>query len=245
MNRAQMIGSLDDLISMVKDSNKSGKEPVFFIPPCSEISQEEMAENEYDKLGFFVSFHPLDNYRIKLSELPAISDLENYISGQTVSLGGLVMDAKERTTKKGNKMAVFTLEDLSGRVEVVVFGRTFHDFKEYLGIKNPAVQISGKLDIQEREMDDGEVIKTPKIVLNSIRSLEESKKIDKIVLNLTAQDDLHGIKGLLTNHPGDIKIVLEYELVQFKVDYSLIQDTEILKKLGNLCHYETYMASTS
>ena len=119
MNRAQLINSLEDIIDMVKDSNEKGIEPIYFIPSVTDLSEDEKTANEYDKLGFFVSSHPLDNYRIKLSELPSVQDLEEKISGDNVILAGLGMDMIEKTTKSGTKMGVFTLEDLTGRVEVV------------------------------------------------------------------------------------------------------------------------------
>jgi DNA polymerase III alpha subunit len=235
-----MINALEDLISMVKDANKNQNEPVYYIPLSEEIPDDEKAQNEYAKLGFFVSFHPLDNYKIKLSSLPSIQDLENKISGETVVLGGLVMEAQEKTTKKGTKMAVFTLEDLTGRLEVVVFGKAFNDFKPYLNMKNPAVQITGKLVIEERELDDGEVSKTPKILLSQIKLLEESEKIYKIVINLTKQDNLEELKTIITENPGEILLDLEYEAVVFHTNYKILQDSNLLKVLGKSYHYETF-----
>ena len=239
MNRAQLINSLEDIISMVKDSSTKGVEPVYFIPLHPELPEDEMAENEFDKLGFFVSFHPLDNFRIRLTELPKIKDLEENISGTQVGLGGLMMNAIEKVTKNGSKMGVFTLEDLSGRVEVVVFGRAFDQFKPYLSRKNPAVLITGRLTIEEREIEDGDPIRTPKIILNKITDLEESKRIEAITINLTKNDNMESIRNLLTNNPGEIKISIEFERVVFETSATLIQDRDILRELGALCHFET------
>ena len=235
-----MINSLEDLIDMVKNSTDDSAEPVYFIPSSNDISDDEKAQNEYDKLGFFVSFHPLDNYKIKLSSLPSIQDLENKISGETVVLGGLIMEAEEKTTKKGTKMGVFTLEDLTGRLEVVVFGKAFDSFKPYLSMKNPAVQITGKLNIEERELDDGEVSRTAKVMLNQIKLLEESEKIHKIVINLTKKDDLNNLKKIITENPGDVLIDLEYESVVFGTSYKILQDSNLLKVLSKSYHYETH-----
>lgn len=242
MNRAVLINSLEDIIAMVKDSNEKECEPVYFIPPQQELSQDEMAENEFDKLGFFVSFHPLDNYRIKLSELPKISELVERISGESITLGGLMMNAIEKTTKAGSKMGVFTLEDLTGRVEVVAFGRTFEQYKYYLNKKNPAVLISGRLNIEERDLDDGEVIRIPKIVLNKIQDLEESQTIDMININLTKKDNIKAIYDLLTANPGDIKISIEFEGVLFNTTLTYIQDRSLLTELSKLCHFETRLS---
>lgn len=239
MNRAQMIESLEDLIDMVKNSDDEKPEPVYFIPSTEDISDDEKAQNEYDKLGFFVSFHPLDNYKIKLSSLPSIQDLSNKVTGETVALGGLIMEAEEKTTKKGTKMGVFTLEDLTGRVEVVVFGKSFELFKPFISMKNPAVQITGKLNIEERELDDGEISRTAKVMLNQIKLLEESEKIHKITINLTRKDDLNNLKKIILENPGDVLVELEYEAVVFGTNYKIIQDSNLLKLLSKSYHYET------
>ena len=241
MNRAQLITSLEDIIDMVKDSNEKGIEPVYFIPETSDLPEDVKSENEYDKLGFFVSSHPLDSYRIKLSELPSIQDLDVKTSGENVMLAGLMMDAIEKTTKAGSKMGVFTLEDLTGRVEVVVFGRSFNDFRPFLNKKTPAIQITGRLDIQEREMDDGEIIKTPKVMLSKITSLEETEKIQQITIHLTRRDDIQKIYNLLKENPGDIKISLEFEQVVFKTAFTLNQDRDVLRQLNHLCHFESIL----
>lgn len=239
MNRAQLINSLEDIIDMVKDSNEKGIEPVYFIPESRELPEDEMSENEYDKLGFFVSSHPLDSFRIKLSELPSIQELEDKSSGENIILGGLMMDAIEKTTKSGSKMGVFTLEDLTGRVEVVVFGRAFNEFKPFINRKNPAIQITGRLDIQEREIDDGEIIKTPKVILNKITSLEETEKIKGLTINLTRRDNIQNIYNLLVNNPGDIKVSLEFEHMLFQTSFTLNQERDVLRQLNTLCHYES------
>lgn len=242
MNRAQLINSLEDIILMVKDSESKEIEPVYFIPPCQELPEDEMSENEFDKLGFFVSAHPLENFRIRLTELPKIKDLEDNINGSQIMLGGLMMNAIEKTTKNGSKMGVFTLEDLSGRVEVVVFGRSLDQCRQYISRKNPAVLITGKLAIEERELDEGESIKIPKIILSKISDLEESKKIKCITISLTKKDDLQAIHNLLTNNPGEIKISIEFERAAFNTNITLAQDRDVLRKLGALCHFETELS---
>lgn len=241
MNRAQLITSLEDIIDMVKDSNEKGVEPVYFIPETPDLPEDEKNENEYDKLGFFVSSHPLDNYRIKLSELPTVQDLDDRQSGESVILAGLMMDGFEKVTKSGSKMGVFILEDLTGRVEVVVFGKAVNDFRPFLNKKTPAIQITGRLDIQEREMDEGEIIRTPKVMLNKITSLEETEKIEHVTIHLTKRDNLQGIYNLLKENPGDIKVSLEFEQVVFGTAFTLNQERDVLRQLNHLCHFESQL----
>lgn len=237
MNRAQLINNLEDIIDMVKESSEKDIEPIYFIPDCNDLSEEEKSENEYDKLGFFVSNHPLDKFRIKLSELKPISSLADEEDG-IVNIGGLLMNPSERVTKKGTKMGIFTLEDLSGRIEVLMFGKSYEQNKRFLQGKNTPVLVNGRLSIEIREMDDGTEIRIPKIVLNKISELEESERIQKLTLSLTKNDDIYKIKKLLDNYPGEIKIDLEYEHILFQTDMTLRQDRSVLIELSSLCHYE-------
>jgi hypothetical protein len=116
----------------------------------------------------------------------------------------------------------------------------FNDFKQYLNIKNPAVQVTGKLVIEERELDDGDISRTPKILLSQIKLLEESKKIYRIVINLTKQDNLEQLKTIVTESPGEVLVDLEYESVVFHTNYRILQDSNLLKILGKSYHYEAF-----
>ena len=68
--------------------------------------------------------------------------------GQQVSIGGLIVEMKTMMTKKGQMMAFLTLEDLYGRIEVVVFPKTYDDYRRYLKQDQPVV-IKGRINYNE------------------------------------------------------------------------------------------------
>ena len=86
-------------------------------------------------LGLYVSGHPLEHYVGILSSetnlnsgmMDSYEDLlaSGIPDGGRVTVGGLVDQLKVQLTKTNAQMAFLTLEDLYGRMEVVVFPRTY------------------------------------------------------------------------------------------------------------------------
>ncbi len=72
-----------------------------------------------------------------------------------MSLCGIVAGIKELTTKKGDRMAFVTLEDLSGFVELVIFPEVYLAASELLKSEEPLL-VRGAVDAGEEVQDDGE-----------------------------------------------------------------------------------------
>ena len=248
MNRAQMLYSLEDMIDIAKSLDKNATEPVFFVPTVADLPEEQKLEDEYDHLGFFISSHPLDNFRIKLSQLEPIDSMHQKEHGEFITLGGLMMNVETRVTKKKTTMAFFKLEDLSGRIEVVLFPRTYEKFKHVLQNKNLPVQISGKIEKQTRFIDDGaegEEVSITKIILTGLKPLEETRKIKELRVNLNPFDDPQQLYKLLTQNPGDVSISVEYESLIYHTNISYSQDQEAMRELESSFNVQKYYESAA
>jgi DNA polymerase-3 subunit alpha len=125
-------------------------------PAEVEWSQSEMLAFEKELLGFYVSGHPLSRYAgiLQRYELASTSKLEQAQEGQGARLGGIIGKLQLRTTKQGKPMALLTLEDLDGTVEVVAFSEVYSRCAANLRA-DAAVFVSGKVD---RRMDKLQVI---------------------------------------------------------------------------------------
>jgi DNA polymerase III subunit alpha len=104
------------------------------LPETDAWSQSELAEREKTAIGFYLSTHPLDNFTDLLSgiRLKNIADLEDLKSGDTVTLAGMIEGLQVRTSKKGNRFAMFRLEDRSGGIKGVVLGENFNNLAPML-----------------------------------------------------------------------------------------------------------------
>ncbi len=95
-------------------------------PTTTLLSQEK------ETLGFYVSGHPLDRYRIMIAALISakISDLGDFADGTEVKVMGIFTTIKTTADKRGKLMAFSTLEDFSGSTELICFSDCYEKHKE-------------------------------------------------------------------------------------------------------------------
>ncbi len=118
-------------------------------------------------MGFYISGHPLSHYRRILPRLTSHSTAsfeEEADIPEEIRVAGVIADFQMKKTKKDERMAVFQLEDLTGRVEVVVYAEPYKRYYHVLQ-EGSLVWIKGHYQL------DGE---THKIYLSHILPLEEA-----------------------------------------------------------------------
>lgn len=135
------------------------------LPDIEEVSQTERLEWEKETTGFYITGHPLDPYADKLKNLCRLSALKDGEVGDKtlVRVGGLIVESKRITTRKGETMCFSKIEDFTEQVEVTVFPRMFYQYVRWLEADTPVV-IQGRTDVS----DDG-----VKILADKIWSLDE------------------------------------------------------------------------
>jgi len=121
---------------------------------------------EKEVLGFYVSGHPLARFRSVVESLgvTTTAELATKGHGARVLLFGHAVSLKETSTKSGNRMAFFTLEDMDGTVEVTVFPEPYKAAAACLHSRE-ALLVRGRLD-------DGE--KGRVVLADDIRPLEQA-----------------------------------------------------------------------
>ena len=87
-------------------------------------SKEQRLSWEKELLGLYVTGHPASDYHHYFAETTtALSDLEKKENESRVRLGGIITAVRRVITKSGNPMFFIGLEDLTGRTEILVFGK--------------------------------------------------------------------------------------------------------------------------
>lgn len=104
------------------------------IPDLPEWPERELLDTEKELLGRYVSAHPLDAHLAALEELSshditAIVTEPARTDGRTVTIAGLITQIATRTTKKGDAMAIMTVEDRERDIEVVAFPSTWENIR--------------------------------------------------------------------------------------------------------------------
>jgi DNA polymerase-3 subunit alpha len=222
-NRAQLLQMLDPCYchgqSIQKDLNSSQvslfeigedagfdiKDVVIESPDTEDFSDKEKLALEKEYLGFYVSGHPLDEYKgtIKKRVKYQISDLPNLKDRTRTRIAGIITKAERKPTKKGQTMAYCTLEDLSGEIDVLVFPSTLEKYYDLVGTDR-YVMIDGSLQLQE----DGvkffaekisELIKEKDDIL--ILEFKEKPADNKIFTEL---------QSLFLSYKGDTQVILRF-----------------------------------
>lgn len=130
-------------------------------PDVGEFEKEEYLAYEKEMLGIYVSGHPLEEYLGLMNknctrtskdfladedgEQPMAAEVQD---GETVVIGGMLVDKVVRTTRTNSVMAILKLEDLYGTTEVVVFPRDYERNKELLNTDSKLF-IKGKAKMED------------------------------------------------------------------------------------------------
>lgn len=136
------------------DDGNSGFEEIndIRLPDLDEIPRATVLQNEKELIGFYVTGHPLDEYKAVLDKYTPLYWLQNennITDGQHINVAGIISECVIKTTRRGDTMAVLTLEDYTGRVEVLVFPSVYQScMKETY--KENIVAVEGRLNIDER-----------------------------------------------------------------------------------------------
>jgi DNA polymerase-3 subunit alpha len=131
-----------------------------------EWPQEEMLAFEREVLGFYLSGHPLEQYRDVVRRIGALNsaDLAARATGSRVLLLGQVSAFSESATKSGNRMAFATLELVDGSVPLTIFPEPYRSCASALRHKGPVI-VKGRAD----DSDKGRVV-----LAEEIKPLEEA-----------------------------------------------------------------------
>ena len=101
--------------------------PTIVRPDVKAWTLVEMLAAEKKALGFYITAHPLDDYSETISKLgaSASNELAANETGARARVAGLIKDFQLRTTKKGDRFALFQLEDHAGAVKCVAWPEPF------------------------------------------------------------------------------------------------------------------------
>ena len=175
-------------------------------------TSSEMLAAEKAALGFYITGHPLERYFDILQNVKAAgsSELAEMTSGVRVTSGGIIGDMQIRTTKKGDKFALFRLEDEAGGTKCVAWPEVYRKYAAVIQNELPAIVI-GKLELSEDN--------PPTIIVDQVQSIEATARgTEYLVLRTPKHDDFptlcDSILDLLNKNPGDCEITLEAAIEQ-------------------------------
>lgn len=139
-------------------------------PPVADFESQEKLKQEKELLGFYISDHPLKPLQKPARILAPVNlgELESQPDNVTLSAIAMLANVKPVVTKKGDRMAIVLLEDLSGSVEGVVFPRSYERIGHHIQ-QDARLMVWGKCDRRDDQVqfivDDAEPIETVTMVM--------------------------------------------------------------------------------
>ncbi len=217
------------------------------LPHVADWEEGERLANEKEVLGFFVSGHPLDKYADKIRNLiNVISTAEalerkppekrwgqqNDVADE-ITVAGIIQGLRVQKSKREQKLyAQATLEDATGKIDLICFAREYERQCEQLKIEAP-VLIRGVLM--------GEEDSAPKISISSIQPLEDAQvrlptgvRI-RINLDRATEEIFAGLKSAADTSPGPGRVMLHLEK---KGEYAVILELGEMSVAADRCWIE-------
>ena len=208
-----------------------------------EYELKEILEFEKDTLGFYVSGHPMDEYRETLDELnyTLSSELENIKDGSYAIFIGKVEEITKKVSKKGNTFGIVNLMDFHGNMEIMLFSDKLEQLQE-MNLEEP---VAFKARITHTDFG-------PRLNVTKLMTLKdakrETKKVKKEIqeappepVNLAVRfsndfDVLERLYATIRQHPGNrpLKITIVSKLHNVVIDSSIRVGSSLLGALeGN------------
>jgi DNA polymerase-3 subunit alpha len=135
----------DNPTSSTDDKPQAPPDKFLDIP---DFTDKEKLDFEKELTGIYISENPISQMLIPFQTLalPKISQILEMSPNSTAKFVAVITRVKTITTKKNNsKMAFVTVEDETGKIELVVFPKTYAETESLL-VENKAVYLEGKLN---------------------------------------------------------------------------------------------------
>jgi DNA polymerase-3 subunit alpha len=236
-SQVSLFGGMDDAFEILDPP----------MPQAEPWSLIKMLRLEKQVTGFYISGHPLDEFKFTMErycniEIAELKDnLPNY-DKQTVMFAGMIADSQQRTSKNGAPFGIFSIEDFSGTMSFMLFNEEYLKRKHMLEIGNKVFVVA---TIEERRHQPGNfdirvgdifllteaMSKLAKSVILSVSALDIDDALIEKLAFLAKENEGNCAIELKIDDPEDGKI-LSMKSSKLKVEpRSFIHEIDKLKKL--------------
>ncbi|ODS04091.1 DNA polymerase III subunit alpha [Methyloceanibacter marginalis] len=211
------------------ETNAEGQEDLFsgarHAPPAIELPRRQAwlptdkLSKEFDAVGFFLTGHPLDDYKEVLDSLGAETWAEFASKARTRrvvgTLAGTVLSARERQGKSGNPYAFVAFSDATGQFEAVIFS-------EALLAARPLLEAGTAVVLEVEAEAEGETVR---VRVQSLSSLDRAAEGRSAGMKVYVEDPR--ALGALAEHvggkggEGQFRLVLRLQELDKEVEFEL------------------------
>ncbi len=216
------------------------------IPEVEPWPNIETLKKEKEMTGFYLSGHPLDEYKdeIKFFTNTAISeineDLAKLRAKGELKFAGIITSAANRSTKTGKPFGSFTLEDYDDSISISIFSEDYLNFKPFL---TQGIMVGIKAIVKERgwgtdesqkralELKINKMVLLDEVIPNFAKHLWIYVSLDNINHSFATN---MGKLGKKSKGKSNLSIQVEDHVEQLKLSMHSKHKIEIKKFLENI-----------
>ncbi|HNS32175.1 MAG TPA: DNA polymerase III subunit alpha [bacterium] len=253
--RSQHFAMIDDAIdygSKMQKKTEDGQIEIFasdkgkimpetdreVLKSLPEWTDTRLLSYEKEMLGVYLTGHPLERYisMMKIFSTISSAELEKVKEGMSVRIGGILIDIKRTTTKKGERMGWGEVEDLTGTVKVLFYPRTYEAAASIVR-KNAIIFVKGRLEKKDR-------ITIVADEVSNINTAEKSRFLSNVEIDIklpTGDEKLNRLKELFVKSKGNcpvyLNLILENSGKKIKIKangYTVNPDIDFVEDLQSI-----------
>lgn len=155
------------LFDMAGDNHSDLDNESDVIFDLNEYNNKMILSMEKELLGVYLSGHPLSEYQETMKGLVSHTSMQianlleeeknaglnpgDRYDGMSIIVAGIITSRKNRVTKSNDMMAMISIEDITGTVELMLFPRQYERLNKLFEVENIVV-ITGTLSVREDEV---------------------------------------------------------------------------------------------
>ena len=179
------------------------------VPDVEEWDKKTKLNFEREMLGLYVSDHPLSGMQSVLASLRDMSIAQLIDRAPTmpersqVMVAGLITNVDSRVSKKGNRWAIVTIEDMESSIQCLLFGKVYEAHAAELAI-DTIVQVRGMVEARDETIS----LRATDLMVPVIEAGEDRPVFVQLPAHALDMQRLEQFSQILSNHPGACEVRL-------------------------------------
>ena len=208
---------------------------------CEPYSEIEKLRIEKEVTGFYISGHPLDQYKLEIDNFCTCTvDKVNNYRNQEIAVAGIVTKSLERQMRNGKPFGLITIEDFQTSLDMALFGEDYLSNRHRLSV-GEFVYVKGRVEERYNRPDVWELQPSQVQLLSELR--EKMTRGIRITLPAARLDAalIHRLEELTHAFPGTctLKVCLQDEQENIAVEllsrrYKINPDNRLFDQLAEL-----------
>jgi len=197
------------------------------LPDVETWAKSQRLKEEHEVLGFYVSGHPLDEYRAEADAFATAhfgepDQLEQVIEqaaggdgrnrGPVRTFCGIITEVDRNTTKSGKPIAFATIEDFTGQGEMVIFSSILDRVQPYLEVDN-VVLAKGNVEVRGGTV---KVLAKDLTPMWKVREQMVSEVILTVDLDQVMPDELQTFRQLCERTEGNCTLYFDVDAPELR-----------------------------